>query len=705
MAAGNSPQVARVRFGLFELDLATGRLCKEGQTVRLQDLPLRVLTSLLETPGELVTHEILRERLWGQTIVDYEDGLHTAVCKLREALGDSAANPRFVVTVARRGYRFIAPLLPADGDMNLRSRSRTFPTRPLLGAFVLMTVLALGFMFLWLRSRSARIGAEQVGRTSLDAIPVTSYPGLERSPSLSPDGRRVAFAWNGDNADNLDIYVQNIEGGPPIRLTTDPAADDFPAWSPDGGRIAFLRGGAVYLIPSIGGHEVRLTNAVGQGLAWSPDGSLLAICSQDSESEPTGIFVVSVETGLRRKLTTPSSVTRDGLPAISPDGKEVAFVRRRTTTSDVFLVALAGGPARQLTNIGQPISGIAWTPDSQFVVFGGTEGLFKVPVRSRTPQSPVHLAVSDVGAGQPAISRSTPNGPTLLIFSWYPMTYKIWGMPTGRPGSSGASPVRVASSNLGDWGPGISPDGRKIAFISHRTGVEEIWVSGADGSSPRQLTRLGRGPGVESLNWSPDGESIAFDATLQGNRDIYIIRADGAAMTRLTDLASDYAEPSWSNDGHWIYFMSDRSGARQIWKMREDGRQATQLTKGGGYRAFESPDGRSVIYTKEPSHRGLWSVPVTGGSEVSVLESVWPESWRLAGDGIYYVDFDHSAPSRYPVNRFDLKTGSVSAVAVIPMCVPQGIPALTVRRDGGFIAWTSSGERNSDLKIVPNFRW
>ena len=705
MAAGKSLQAAKVRFGLFELDLATGRLCKEGQTVRLQDLPLRVLSSLLETPGELVTHETLRERLWGQTVVDYEDGLHTAVCKLRDALGDSAASPRFVVTVARHGYRFIAPVSPANGDMNPRSRSLPIPARPLLGAFVLMTVLALTFMFLWLRGRSARLGAEQVGRTSLDAIPVTSYPGLERSPSLSPDGRRVAFAWNGDNADNLDIYIQNVEGGPPIRLTTDPAADDCPAWSPDGGRIAFLRGGAVYLIPSIGGREVRLTSTVEQGLTWSPDGSLLAISSRDSESEPTGIFVVSVETGLRRRLTTPSSVARDVLPAFSPDGKEVVFVRRRTTTSDVFLVALTGGPARQLTDLGQPMSGVAWTPDSEFVVFGGLEGLFKVPVRSRAPQSPVRLAVSDVGAGQPAISRSTPNGRTLLIYSWYPMTYKIWGMSTGRPGSGGASPARLASSNLGDWGPGISPDGGKIAFISHRTGVEEIWVSGADGANPRQLTRFGSGPGVESLNWSPDGESIAFDATLQGNRDIYLIRADGAAMTRLTDLPSDDGQPSWSNDGHWIYFMSDRSGTRQIWKMREDGRQATQLTKSGGYRAFESPDSRSVLYTKELAQRGLWSVPVTGGSEVSMLESVWPDSWKLAGDGIYYVDFDHSAPSRYPVNRFDLNTRRVSAMALIPMCVPHGIPALTVRRDGGFIAWTSSGERNSDLKIVPNFRW
>ncbi len=696
----NSSPTPKVRFGPFELDLAAGRLCKEGRTVRVQELPLRVLTSLLETPGELVTHEMLRERLWGQTIVDYEDGLHTAVCKLRDALGDSAANPRFVVTVARRGYRFIAPVSP---DMNLQRRPLPSPSRPFLGAFLLATLLALVFMSLWFRSRSARIGAEQSGRTSLDAIPVTRYPGIERSPSLSPDGRQVAFAWNGDNADNLDIYRQNVEGGPPVRLTTDPAAEDFPAWSPDGGRIAFLRGGAVYLIPSIGGHEVWLTSAVGLGLAWSPDGSLLAVSSQDSETEPPGIFITSVETGLRHRLTTPTSVTRDELPAFSPDGKKVAFVRRRTTTSDVFLVAVAGGASRQLTDFGEPIDGVAWTPDSEFVVFGGTGGIFEVPVRSRTPQSPTRLGVSDVGAGQPAISRSTPNGRTLLIFSWYPMSYKIWGMPTGR--SSAASPVRIASSNLGDWGPGISPDGRKVAFISRRTGVGEIWLSGADGSNPSQLTRFGRGLGVGSLSWSPDGKSIALDATLQGNRDIYLLRADGAAMVRLTGLSSDDAQPTWSNDGHWIYFMSDRSGTRQIWKMREDGRQAIQLTQRGGYRAFESPDGQSVLYTKELPYRGLWSVPVAGGSEVSVLESVWPDSWRLAGDGVYYVDFDHSAPSRYPVNRFDLKTGEVSTVAVIPMCVPQGIPALAVRQDGNFIAWTSSGERNSDLKMVPNFRW
>src|ERR1035441_1062077 len=124
MAAPNTGST-KVRFGLFEFDFSTRELRKQGRRLKLQDLPLRLLTSLLQAPGELVTYEKLRSDLWGDTFVNFEDGLHTAVRKLREALGDSATNPRFVATVPRHGYRFIAPVSPPhQPEQPLPRRSR-----------------------------------------------------------------------------------------------------------------------------------------------------------------------------------------------------------------------------------------------------------------------------------------------------------------------------------------------------------------------------------------------------------------------------------------------------------------------------------------------------------------------------------------------------------------------------------------------------
>jgi dipeptidyl aminopeptidase/acylaminoacyl peptidase len=258
---------------------------------------------------------------------------------------------------------------------------------------------------------------------------------------------------------------------------------------------------------------------------------------------------------------------------------------------------------------------------------------------------------------------------------------------------------------MADHGPTISPDGAKIAFSSGRTGIEQIWVSAADGSNARQLTFFQSGLCATSPGFSPDGKSIAFDATEKGSRDIYVVGADGGGVVRLTRQQAANAQPSWSHDGKWIYFMSDRSGSAQIWKARADGSQPTQLTKGGGYQAFESLDGKLVFYAKQRSGPGIRSVPVGGGPETPVLEAAWHNAWAVAKGGIYYIDYDHADSSTVPVSRFDLATGRTVNVTKLPAPVATGVPALAVRRDGRWLAWAALVDRGSGLMLVRDFRW
>jgi Tol biopolymer transport system component/DNA-binding winged helix-turn-helix (wHTH) protein len=697
MAAPNTGST-KVRFGLFEFDYSTRELRKQGRRLKLQDLPLRLLTSLLQAPGELVTYEKLRSDLWGDTFVNFDDGLHTAVRKLREALGDSATNPRFVATVARHGYRFIAPVSPPqEPEESLpRPSRRTSAFYLLIGTLV---ALSVAISWLGLRTASRRSDAAPLLQT---VEPLTSSSGNQRSPSFSPDGRQVAFAWTGPAGDILHIYIQSLDGSPPQRLTNNPAPDDFPEWSPDGSRIAFIRRAMVYLVPVKGGQESPLTEAVGSGLAWSRDSSLLAVSGRTSESASVGILLVSATTGQKRRLTTPSASAMDEYPAFSWSGKEIAFVRADTTVKDVYVVPVGGSsPARRVTNFGEPIKDITWTPDDRFVVFGA-RGLFRVPVRVSTPERPVRVATSDDSALDPVIWRSPQTGRSQLAFARAIRDTDILGMEIG---GAGSAPVRVATSTMADHGPTISPDGAKIAFSSGRTGIEQIWVAGADGSNPRQLTFFESGLCATSPSFSPDGKSIAFDATVKGNRDIYVVRADGGGMRRLTRQQAANAQPSWSHDGKWIYFMSDRSGSAQIWKARADGGQPTQLTKGGGYQAFESLDGKLVFYAKQRSGPGIRSVPVGGGPETPVLEAAWHNAWAVAKGGIYYIDYDHADSSTVPVSRFDLATGRTVNVAKLPAPVATGVPALAVRRDGRWLAWAALVDRGSGLMLVRDFRW
>ena len=284
------------------------------------------------------------------------------------------------------------------------SRKPLFWTAAVLGALLLLAVAALYF------GRSSGPAP-----ASLVATPLTSEPGFEGCPSLSPDGRQVAFASFGEKQDNLDIYVKLIGGGPPLRLTSDPAPDQSPAWAPDGRSIAFIRDRSnrqdVLLIPALGGPERKLAEIPADlpwpvsmacpYLSWSPDSKYLVMINRASAEEPAALFVLSVATGERRRLTTPpATAVCDAYPAVSPDGRMLAFVRLSSYSGHAQLYVLPLSedcrPAGelQLLELPQPwVDSPAWTSDGQAIICTVSHPwlrdarLWRVPLsRSNEPQ-------------------------------------------------------------------------------------------------------------------------------------------------------------------------------------------------------------------------------------------------------------------------------------------------------------------------------
>ncbi|MEO8051800.1 MAG: winged helix-turn-helix domain-containing protein [Acidobacteriota bacterium] len=705
---------------MFEVDFARSQLTKQGRRVKLQDLPFRLLAALLEHAGGTVTREQLRERLWGDTVVDFDDGLHTAIRKLREALGDSATHPRFIETVPRRGYRFLAPVSTITDTHDEEAVGIEVAKDPALGAssevaagrrFVPFYAWIIGASILALGSLVVLFSKYTQNRVPpAEVLPITSYRGVQRNPALSPEGTQVAFTWDGGTGNNLDLYVQNIDGTGRVKLTSDGAPVLYPVWSPNGRTIAFVRNGEIFLIPAVGGRETKITTAAGNGLSWSADSRTIAFSDREVQGPAFAIFLISLHSRERRRLTNPAvSKEIDVWPAFSPDGNDVAFVRGITTATDVYRVPTSGGVPTRVALVGRPLRGLIWSPDSQYLLVATgsrTPGLLAIPADAHdwTQLDRIDIAGSDVY--EPSVITRGRRHEVDLAYAHEISNWDVWGTSTGREQSA---PIPLAASSRVDQAPSFSSDGLRLAFSSARSGYDEIWISMADGSQPRQLTHFNAGT-ASSPRWSPDGQRIAFDATIDNNRDIYVTRADGGSAVRMTREVSAEGQPSWSQNGQWLYFMSDRSGSRQIWKMPTGGGQPVQVTKMGGYQAFESTDGRTVYYAKEQRGQGIWSVPANGGPEVLTSPLPWQNLWGLGGDGIYYFDLAGLVPQVFdtphpiPVKQLDLTTGKIKNVATILTDLPNGVSAFDVRFDGKYLIWAGRREHNSELMLIRNLQ-
>ena len=700
-----SPLPRVLRFGIFEIDLRAGELRRDGVKLKLQEQPFQLLCMLVEHPGEVVTREELRNRLWpADTFVDFDHSLNAAIKRLRDALGDSAENPRFVETVARRGYRFmgIPAITAAPTEARARSWQWLFTARN--AVFGGLAACAFGLFFLYY-SHSLRSKAAQPTVT-----PVVTNVGEKHTPSLSPDGQHLAFAWNGGEAGPyFSIYAKIVGTEELLRLTKQTSIDFNPVWSPDGHYIAFCRiqkgETGIYIIPALGGAERRVRKTLwgeqefyqvadASRLSWSPDGKLLAFSDRASRNEPASIFLLSLDSLEVRRLTSPLGSRWASDPAFSPDGQTLAFLNTSQVFTEIYTVPVSGGQAQRLVSNGIDHWGLAWTPDGRDIIFADTgwpiktSWLWKVPLRGGEPER--------LPFGQDGIELSIRGN--RLVYVRQTVNRNIWRRKLNSLLSVG-SPERYISSTRIQSGPQFSPDGSKITFESTRSGASEVWMCRSDGSGLIQLTHTNSGG---TPRWSPDGQQIAFDS-LDSDLDIFVIDSQGGSPRRLTSEPSRDVTPSWSRDGHWVYFASNRTGRNEVWKMPATGGSAVQVTHQGGFAAFESPDGSFLYYAKGLEVPGLWRVPTNGGEEtevISSLEAGYWGYWAVVENGIYYLD----TTAKPGINFFDITTHRTTRVFDLENAPARRAPGLAISPDKKTILYTQLDVLNSDIILVENFR-
>lgn len=738
-------------FGEFRLDVQNRLLRRGDEIIPLNLKEFEVLFFFVENAGRVVEKNALLDAVWKDTFIE-EGTLTQNISRLRKKLeAANGSGEKFIETLPKRGYRFLPEVVKADADaliieeeivQRIRIEERltlsdaetrrhgdaesgiiTLPAENKIAALSQIPASPRRRVFISLLLAFGILGLSAIGfavyRTSFyhpepktirvaKVAPFSGLPGREDMPAFSPDGKLVAFVWNKGNDEDFDVYVRMTGAGEPVRLTRNEADDIRPTFSPDGKTIAFVRRlptrGEVFLIPALGGAERKICDLrrSSSSVSFSPDGRFLAVHDGDESGERSGIFLVNLETGEKRRLTAPPELAADDRPAFAPDGKSIAFIRSfAPVVQEIFLLPLTDGGAgepRQITFDKSWIGGAAWSADGGRIVFSSQ--------RKYNSQINIWQIAAD-GAGQPEVLATGGKGignlavspdKRLIAFVEESFGTNIRRIQLKGAGSS-VKASKFAASNRSDNSPNVSPDGSRVVFASNRTGKYEIWIAGADGANARQLTEM-QNSSAGSPRFSPDGRQIVFDAQIDGNGDIFVVSADGGASRRLTDSPSFDFMPAWSADGNSIYFASDRSGTAQIYKMPATGGEAVQITRQGGRESYASPDGTQLYYSKGGSG-GLWRVSADGGDEQSVPELATAGYWRywtLTPTGIYFVARSEQPPYKIMFYDFSInQTAEITATDTAPIWV---YPGLGASADGKTILYTQSDQNASSINLA-----
>lgn len=725
-------------FGPFRLDADERRVLRSGVELslnndgRIERLPPKafdLLLLLVRNGNRMVGREELIEQLWPGTFVE-ENRLSDNISILRKFLGDNARNPEFIETVPKHGYRFLtdvrvvtdevvafveetrAHIVIEESDEQTKQPRNLIATNshvvnwrtPVLVGSLLVVLVITGIF--WMRRSSSH---ETKVPLLLKTSQFTSETTQEFDPAISPDGKLIAFSRH--DGQQEQIYVKQVGAGEALQLTyTARARNGASTWSPDGLLIAYihfpnlgLEPQAIFTVPALGGPSRKVFSnkdfAFGPGLDWSPDGKHLAFSARSKPQEAQAVYLLNLASQETRRITSPTHLSDvDNRMEFSPDGKVLAFVRTSTSgQGEIYRVNLPDGQEQRLTNDNRSIIGMSWTADGQSIVFssnraGGGFTLWKVAADGGTPE-PVPIG------GENALNPSVSRIGNRIAFVKANTDTNVWRLDLSNPK---VGPTSLISSSRHDRNPALSPDGKKIAFESSRTGNLEIWMCDYDGSNSIQLTNFD-GPIASNPSWSPDGQYLAYEARPDGHSDIFVMRVEDGNSRRLTVEGSNELSPSWSRDGKLIYFASDRSGTTEVWSMSAQGGALTQVTRNGGYEAVESTDGKFLYYSKFRT-RGIFRLPINGGDEQLVIDLPdlvsWGD-WFVASDGIYFLD--RTLTPRAEIRFHDFSSNVARLVASLDKD-PSSDPGLTVTLDRRTLIFSRYDTVNNDIMLVENFR-
>lgn len=697
---------SRISFGLFEVDLQTGELWKAGFKIRLQGQPFKVLTMLLSNPGEVVTREELQLKVWdSDTNIDFERALAGAINKIREALNDSADNPRFVETLPKRGYRFIAPVTfvesvsrkPEGGQVTLgasvggpQEQMLVFPgnapsTDSLTGSIhyepplvfpkeqaaanrlgwsilgLALSGLAVMFLgailtILWIWQRPTDVAPLRVDQITRDGSISTGPPNMENLLTLATDGDRILTSVMNDGQPELSaIYISTGEIQR-LTLPRDLVSSSLADISKDGSKLllkSHLSSASeqpLWVVPSSGSSALRVGGVLAHDASWMPDGTSILYANGNE------LAVVKLDDG----VSTPFAKLKGRAFWMrwSPDGKLLRFTLMDpvTHTSGLWELGSGGGEPRQVSTTElNRLSACCgtWTADGSAYILQAGDNLWELK-----------------GSGRKATAIQLTNGPLRFLSpvaarSGSRIFFMGLAQPFGLQKLDGANGFRAAPSFMADaTRVDFSRDGVWVAWTDSN---KRLWrARAADGSDKLQLTP----EYLEAFmaHWSPDGKQLAVMARAQGKVwRTYLIDAAGGAPQPLLNEDRNAADPGWSSDGNSIVF-----GREPDLMGKESGSHSIEIVNLETKRTETVPDSEG-LFSPRWSPDGRWIAALSLNQKSLMLYDVAQRRWKelastSAADPIWSKDskflYVHAfLANEEPILKVSVPDGAVHVVA------------------------------------------
>lgn len=695
----------RLRVGEHVVDIGALRVVSRPEHPRLTSKAAAVLVELVRHAGDTVTRERLLDRVWADRVTT-PDVLTQAIKELRRAFADDAKPSRYIETIPKVGYRLLAAVslldaepiavdasAPAAGndpdlavaDAGDGGGSVPTPRNPAL-LVVAMAVVALFVIaaLVW------RLRADAPARehwVASDVRAITSDPGSELRPALSPDGTRVVYSQLDptSGATGVDrLMLRAIGQSQAVRLTgRSQNFEEVPTWSPDGSQIAFERLAGddctVFIVSGVGGGEREVgacRNFTTHYFDWAPDARSLVTAVVGATAGSMVLTRWDLDTGTKSPLEYARTAEDQDLEAhYSPDGRWLAFRRGLAPFSDLCVMPAAGGPVRQLTQLHSRIRGFTWTRDSRGLVFASNhEGRFTL--------YSVDLAdagVQNLGVG-PAEYPNAARGADVVAFEIPRTTNRLAWVPIG---VDNAAPELLAKSTGSDGTPALSPDGNRIAFVSDRSGAPQLWLYDFAESAATPLTDF-RSALLREPNWSADGKRVLL--TVRGTASPGLIEIDLASRRQRTisKPGQDILSGSYGPDeGSYLLVAGASSRENQLVLLEHAGagdEHKTLLARGVEHAEIDLAL-RRVYYTKN-AEAGLFARDLAGGDEKFVTADVdtgMLDGWRIVDGKVWFVTKVAWKPT--DLAEFDPATGKRRAIAHLDAQLHDVAFSVTPKRD------------------------